>query len=224
MPSSLEPTLKFLRQLKKNNNREWFAAHRDAYEAARAPYEALVENLIVAYNAIEPVHGLQVKDCVFRLNRDVRFSADKSPYRTNMGAVIGPGGRKSLLINLYVHVEPGASFAGGGLYMPEPAQLKAVRAVLAEDARPLRATLGSATFKKQFGALQGEQVKTAPKGYPSDHPDIDLLRHRQFLALRKFDDAGVLAAGFERELLAVARALRPFAAWCHHAVGLAGTK
>ncbi len=206
----LDLTLAFLRDLKKHNDREWFAAQRERYDTARAAFEDFVDDLIIHYNEIEPVHGLQAKDCVYRIYRDVRFASDKSPYKTSMSAVIGPGGRRSQRLNLYVHIEPGASMAASGLYMPTPEQLKRVRASVDENDRPLRAVLDAGDFKKHFGALSGERLKSSPRGYAADHPAADLLAHKQFLATEMFSDADVTGPKFAAKVMSAARALQPF--------------
>src|ERR1700737_4702933 len=121
-------TLKFLGGLKKNNNRPWFEAHRIQYEAARIDFSNFIQLVIDAFQKSDPsLKGLTSKDCLFRINRDVRFSKDKSPYKTNFGAIIKPGGKKSIYAGYYFHCSPGTSFAGGGLWMPEVAELKKVR-------------------------------------------------------------------------------------------------
>src|SRR5213080_4457258 len=113
-------TLTFIRQLKKNNNKPWFDAHRAQYEAARIDFSNFIQLVIEAVQKRDPsITGLSSKDCMFRINRDIRFSKDKSPYKTNFGAIIKPGGRKSIFAGYYFHCSPGSSFAGGGLWMPE---------------------------------------------------------------------------------------------------------
>lgn len=209
-PHHLDLTLAFLRDLKAHNDREWFTANRERYDTARAAFEDVVDDVILAYNEVEPVHGLQTKDCVYRIYRDVRFSGDKSPYKTAMSASIGPGGRKSQRLNLYVHIEPEGCFVATGLYAPTPEQIKRVRAAIAEDARPLRAVLNAKDFKKHFGALSGERLKSAPRGYAADHPDADLLAYKQYLAIRNLPEDLVLGPKLVPQLIASAHALRPF--------------
>lgn len=157
---------------------------------------------------------------MYRIYRDVRFASDKSPYKTSMSAVIGPGGRRSQRLNLYVHIEPGASMAASGLYMPTPDQLKRVRASIDDDDRPLRAVLGARDFKKHFGALSGERLKSSPRGYAADHPAADLLAHKQFLAMAKFGDADVIGSRFAAKVMAIAQAMKPFNAHFNALLGV----
>ncbi len=216
----LDLTLAFLGSLKNHNNREWFAAQSERYDTARAAFEDFVDDLIIRYNEIEPVHGLPAKDCVYRIHRDVRFSSDKTPYKTSMSAVIGPGGRRSQRLNLYVHIEPGASMAASGLYMPTPEQLKRVRASIDEDDWSLRSVLSARDFKKHFGALGGERLKSSPRGYAADHPAADLLSHKQFLAMKMFSDADVTSPKFAEKVMTAARAMRPFNQHFNELLGL----
>src|ERR1051325_10599551 len=121
-------TLKFLKDLKKNNTKEWFDANRKAYESAKKDFEGLVESVIEQFcKKDEEIGSLKPKDCMFRINRDIRFSKDKSPYKTNFGAFINKGGKKSIYAGYYFHCEPGENFVGGGLWMPMPDALKKVR-------------------------------------------------------------------------------------------------
>ena len=181
---NLRPVVDFLSDLERNNDRVWFEANRAAYERARTEFESLVDWLIGELGAVEDLSGLTARDCVFRIHRDVRFSRDKSPYKTHMGAAIAPGGKKWSRRPYYIHLEPGGgSLLAGGLHMPEPAQLARFRDAIARDSGPLRAVTGREDFKRYFGELEGEKVKTAPQGYPRDHPEIELLRLKEAVAV-----------------------------------------
>jgi uncharacterized protein (TIGR02453 family) len=202
--------LDFLRRLRSHNDREWLEAHRPEYEAARAAYEALVAELLASFGPVDDLGGVGPKECIFRLNRDLRFSRDKAPYKTAMGAVLGRAGRKSGVRSYYLHVEAGASFLAGGLYEPSPAELGAVRSAIAADARPLRKLLGAPDFLRYFGGLSGESLKTAPQGYPKDHPEIELLRRKQFLVAHPLEDSMVASEELVHHALSVYAAMKPF--------------
>ena len=147
----LKPIFVFLSSLKRHNNREWFEQNRAKYEAAKTQFEVLVDELILEYNGIEDLRGVTAKDCVMRIFRDVRFSKDKSPYRSSMGASIGPGGRRSTRMAYYLHLEPhNKSMIAGGLYMPEPAQLAAFRQAIDRDASQFKKIVNAKEFKKYF--------------------------------------------------------------------------
>ena len=173
----LQPTLDFLLALQKHNNKPWFDAHRDAYQEAKQRFEEFVDAFIDEFRSIEDFADLSAKDCLFRINRDVRFSKDKSPYKPNMGASIALGGKHSIRAPYYIHLEPpDKSFLAGGVYMPTPDQLAAIRQAIDRDPEKLKAAITSRPFKKYFGTLSGEKLKTPPRGYASDHPEIELLK------------------------------------------------
>ena len=185
----VQNSINFLDALRKNNNREWFQANKPFYDSARADVEQLVAVLIPVVREIDPeVDVVSPKECLFRIFRDVRFSKDKSPYKTNFGAFIARGGRKSPYAGYYLHIEPGASFVGGGAYMPESRYLKAIRYEIFENIDEYKAILESEGFGKYFGGMFGEKLKTAPKGFPKDFPDIDLLKNKHYAVTHRVTD------------------------------------
>ena len=203
--------LDFLGGLGDNNNREWFEANRPRYEAARACFLGLVGDLLAAFDPVDDLGGVTVKECVFRINRDLRFSNDKSPYKTAMSALLGRGGRKSAGRTYYFHIEPdGRSILAGGLYDPSSAQLGKMRQALAEDAQPLRKIARAPDFSRYFGTVSGESLKTAPQGYPKDHPDIELLRLKQFMAIHRLDDDTLCSDDLIPRVMMVFKAMKPF--------------
>lgn len=210
MPANLKTVLDFLEDLKFNNNREWFTVNRKRYDESRAAVEALVADVMGQFAPVENLGKTAAKDCIFRINRDVRFSKDKSPYKTNFGALIGNGGRKSTGRTYYINLEPGESFIAGGVYDPEPELLKRIRAAIAEKPDKLRKIITNKDFVRTFGELRGDALKTAPKGYPSDHPAIDLLKRKQFLALHLLNDDDVLKDDFAAHIVDVCKLLKPF--------------
>ena len=205
-------TFAFLSRLKQNNDRDWFLAHKPEYLEAKEEFESAVGEIIQRVAAFDKtVQGLDPRKCAFRIFRDARFSKDKSPYKTNFGAHISAKANKfQERAGYYLHVEPGNCFLGGGAYMPSSPWLKAIRAAIAEDGKFFRGLITAPAFKKHFGAMEGETLKTAPQGYPADHPHIDLLRHKGFLAMRKLKDAEVKAAGFAKEAAASFKVMQPF--------------
>ena len=216
----LQVTFNFLRQLAQNNNKAWFDAHRADYAAAKLQFEALLEDLVMNFGPVEDLLGMLPKDMTFRINRDVRFSNDKSPYKTNMAAALGRGGKKSRRISYYLHVQPGESFIGGGIYMPEGDQLKLIRKQIDEDPREFKKIIGNKDFVKYFGGLSGDQLKAAPKGYPPDHPEIELLKHKQFLALHRLKESDVTSAKFVLHMVSVCKAMKPFNEYLNGLLGL----
>ena len=213
-PYDLRTAFTFLNELKRNNSKPWFDAHRHDYEESRRNVEAFVSSFIEALRPIDDVGPLSAREVLMRINRDVRFSRDKSPYRTNVGAEIAPGGRRGGRFGYFIHLEPGGgSLLGGGMYMPLPEQLAKFRQAIAEDAEPFKRIVQRRGFVKQFGAIEGERLATAPQGYQRTHPEIDLLRLRQVLAARHFPDAEVLAPDFLQRTVEAAKELKPFNDW-----------
>lgn len=214
MPASLQVTLDFLRDLRFNNRRDWFEANRARYEAARQAVEDVLATIIAQFGPVEDLGALHPKDCLYRIHRDVRFSRDKAPYKTAMGCVIGRGGRRSEGRSYYLHIEPDdEAFIAAGVYDPAPEQLRAIRAAIAAHPERLRAIIEAPQFVRTFGALRGEKLKTVPKGFAADHPAIDLLKHKQFLAVHALTDADLLRDDFAARVVQVCAALKPLEAF-----------
>jgi uncharacterized protein (TIGR02453 family) len=210
----LEPqTLKFLNQLKKNNNKPWFDSHRVAYEAARIDFANFIQLVIDAVQLQDTtITGLTPKDCMFRINRDIRFSKDKTPYKTSFGASIKRGGRKSGFAGYYFHLSPGESFVGGGLWMPEPAALKKVRQEIDYNWEEFAGLLKEKNFKKTFGDLyQGGDVSlsTMPKGYEKDHPAATYLKLKSFIGETRIPDDALTKGSLHKNTVAAFATLRP---------------
>jgi len=185
-------TLRFLKELKKNNNKPWFDDNRSKYEAAKSDVVAFVQELITKHAQKDPsIAHLEAKKCLFRINRDIRFSKDKSPYKTNFGASINADGKKSLQGGYYIHIEPGNSFVGGGMYQPPADYLKKVRQEIDYNLPAFKKIIGGAAFKKQFGGLEMESysLTRVPKGYDAENPAADFLRLKSFIAMRKLPDS-----------------------------------
>jgi uncharacterized protein (TIGR02453 family) len=215
----LKPALDYLRALQTHNNKPWFQAHRADYEEARQAFESFVDDFIEEFRSIEDFENLSAKDCVFRIYRDVRFAKDKSPYKPNMGASIALGGKHSIRAPYYIHLEPpDKSFLAGGAYMPTPDQLAAIRQAIDRDPTKLKAAMGSKPFKKYFDSLSGEKLKTPPRGYPADHPAIELLKYKQFITGHALTDKDVLSPRLLTRTVEVFAALKPLLDFLNEAV------
>lgn len=198
-------TIKFLKELTKNNNRDWFQAHKAAYEGA-------LDNIKSMSEAIKKELGkkdLIEEAKVFRIYKDVRFSKDKTPYKNHFGVHFkrATAERRG---GYYLHVEPGGSFVGGGFWEPNPDDLKRIRDEFAFDDKPIRKITSAKNFVKYFGGLHGDELKTAPSGYDRNHPAIDLIRKKQFTVMRKFTDKEVADPKFQKEIVLTFEAMRPF--------------
>jgi uncharacterized protein (TIGR02453 family) len=201
----------FLSELKANNQKAWLDNHRKLYETAKKDFEEIVQHLIREVGTFDAgIADLVPKSCIFRLNRDIRFSKDKSPYKLNFGASMQKGGKKTSLAGYYIHIQPeGESFVGGGIYMPEPSVLAKIRQEIDYNSQEFHQIIDNQDFKQSFGELWGEKVKTAPKGYAKDHPDIELLKLKNFIAFRQFKDAQVNTSDFLADTVATFRAMKP---------------
>jgi uncharacterized protein (TIGR02453 family) len=203
-------TLNFLRQLKKNNEKAWFDAHRKEYETAKKDFEGFTGELLRALVSLEPnLANQQAKDCTYRIFRDVRFSKDKTPYKSHFGAFFSRGGRKWDGAGYYLHLEPGAIFAGGGLWMPEPGLLKKVRQEIDYDFKGFKEIVDSKSFKKLFPKLDGEKLSKPPQGYNVDNPAIEFLKMKSYTAGHAMKDEGLTSASAIKNIVSVFTTLSP---------------
>jgi len=202
-------TFEFLAKLKKNNNRDWFNRHKENFLEEQQQIEAFADGLLAALNDHDIIETISGKKSLHRIYRDTRFSKDKTPYKCNWS-----GGFKRATKwrrgGYYFHLEPGNSVIAGGFWGPNNEDLKRIRDEIAFDASPLRKILKSKNFVSTFGSLQGEQLKTTPKGFDATNEAIDLLRYKQFLLIKKFTDEEVLAKNFLKEASGTFKNMRPF--------------
>ncbi|HET9746697.1 MAG TPA: DUF2461 domain-containing protein [Chitinophagaceae bacterium] len=206
-------TLRFLKDLKKNNNKPWFDDHRREYEAAKSDFTVFIQSVIDKHSKSDTtIKSLSAKDCMFRINRDIRFSKDKSPYKTNMGAYINRGGKKSLFGGYYFHCEPGQSFVGGGLWMPMPPELNKVRQEIDYNFDAFKKIISSKKFKSVYKGLSHdpEYVLTrVPKGYEADNPAAEYLKMKSFVALAPLKDSDLTSGNLLKKTTSAFEALQP---------------
>ena len=219
----LQPaTIKFLKDLKKNNQRDWFEANRKHYEAAKADFAGQVQNVIDKFGKKdEGIASLKAKDCVFRINRDVRFSKDKSPYKSNMGASFIKGGKKSVLSGYYFHCEPGNSFVGGGLWMPEVDGLKKLRQEIDYNFDEFKKIIGSKKFVatyKELSDSEGTRLSRPPKGYEADNPAIEYIKLKSFVAVTPVSDAELTDKNLVKKITDAFETLQQFIAFVNRAL------
>lgn len=185
----MKQLLDFLTDLKHNNNKQWFDANRDRYEESKTKMLFFTEIMIREIHTFDPeIPLMDPKDCLFRIFRDVRFSNDKSPYKTHMGSFIARGGRKSTRAGYYIHLEPDNSFLGGGVWCPQANQLKAIRWEIHDHPEAFRDILNDPGFNQYFKSIEGEKLKTAPQGFDKDFEAIDLLRYKSYAFGVKISD------------------------------------
>ncbi|GAO41992.1 DUF2461 domain-containing protein [Flavihumibacter petaseus] len=206
-------TLSFLRALKKNNDKTWFDTNRKKYEAAKKNMEALVNEVIALHGKADPsIAGLTARECLFRINRDIRFAKDKSPYKTNFGASINADGRKAMTPGYYLHLEPGKSFAGGGLYQPAPADLRKVRQEIDYHPEEFRKLIEAKSFKSTFGTLdQSADVRLTrvPQGFDKESEAAPYLMYRSYIAMQPLTDELLQSPKAAKTIAANFAALQP---------------
>lgn len=214
-------TITFLKNLSKNNNREWLQAHKPAFEAAKEDFANFVSDLIGRISKFDPaVGGLLPESCIFRIYRDIRFSKDKKPYKSNFGVYISPGGRKSMAPGYYLHIEPGQSFLAAGKHNPDSAELLLMRKAIANNTGSFLKILNAKTFHKCFSELHGEKLKTAPKGFPSDHKAIEYLKLKSVMAFVELhDDKFIVSKEFPTYLATACKEAKPLVDFLRKALG-----
>lgn len=202
--------IKFLSTLQENNNRDWFNANKAQYLDAKETFEAYLNRIIPAIRKFDKGIGpVTAKDCVFRIYRDVRFSKDKSPYKTNMGGFITQGGRKGGYAGYYVHIDPNQSFLAGGNHMPAPDRLKKIRQEIMYNINDFKAIINKPSFIKTYGKIDAEKLSRPPKDFPADFPDIDLLKFKSYTVLHSIDSKMISDKDFEDYTLKVFKELYP---------------
>lgn len=212
----------FLIDLGKHNNKLWFERNKEHYLELKNDFEKFVGSIIPHIALFEKdLQYLNAKQCIFRIYRDARFSHNKQPYKTNFGAEFSKGGRRSMYASYYVHIEPGQCFAGGGMYMPEPDVLKAVRKEIFLNPDEFKGILEKRSFKKMFGVLEPiEVLKKAPKGFPDDFKDIDLLKHKHYIVSASFSDSDISKKDFPEKICALFKELHTFNKFLNSAIDL----
>ena len=211
MPHTCLPqsSFRFLKELSKHNDREWFQKHKESYLTEITFVESFAESLLREMNKHDEIETLSGKKSLHRIYRDVRFSKNKTPYNTHWGGSFKRSG-KSRRGSYYFHLSAGNSFIAVGFWGPEPADLKRIRDEFAFDAQAFRKILKAKAFQTHFGTLHGEQIKTSPKGFDANNEAIDLLRYKQFLLIKHFKDSEVMAKDFVKKCNETFRAARPF--------------
>lgn len=184
--------LKFLEQLKNNNSKEWMDENKVLFHQNRDAFWKDAEDILGFVKTLEPrMVNLELKNCIFRQNRDIRFSANKNPYKINFSAYYAIGGKKSILPGYYIHIEPNASFLAAGLWMPEKEVLHKVREEIDYSGDEFLNILNEPDFKKSFSELMDDQLKTAPKNYPKDHIYAQVLKYKSFIVQFPLKDSEI---------------------------------
>jgi len=199
----------FLKKLAKNNNRNWFNANKDEYVTNHEQMILFAEAVLEEMHKHDKIETVSGKKSLHRIYRDIRFSKDKSPYKNHWSGGFKRA-TKLLRGGYYYHIEPGNTIVAGGFWGPDKEDLARIREEIAVDSLELNKIINSKSFVSNFGKIWGEQLKTAPKGFPKDHKDINLLRYKQFCVVRNFSDAEALDKNFHKTVNDVFKAMRPF--------------
>lgn len=204
-------TFTFLEELAQNNNRDWFNEHRKRYEKAKKDIENLTSQLIKEVSQFQELGNTKPKDCIFRINRDIRFSKNKAPYKQWLSMAIGPGGRHSGRIDYYLQLQPGnESFLGAGMWSPTPTQLSKYRQEVDYNASELKSIIHNDEFRAFFPEIYGGVMKTSPKGFDKNHPEIELLRRKELFFSHRFTDKVVVSDKFVPEIMKGIVLIKPY--------------
>ncbi|MFN8483225.1 MAG: DUF2461 domain-containing protein [Anaerolineae bacterium] len=217
--------VQFLAELEQNNNKPWFEANRKRYDALRADFTDLVEEVVFGVATFDRrISGVAAKDCLFRIYRDVRFSKDKSPYKTQFSAAITEAGKNTQTPAYYFEVNhEGQLFIGGGIYMPETERLNRIRAYVATFPRRLQEVLDDPAFKATFGTLDGPRLTRPPKGYDETTPMLDMVKLKSFTVGRDADARALDDATAVPLIVNTFRAMYPFVGWLRDSLGYTHT-
>jgi uncharacterized protein (TIGR02453 family) len=220
-PRFTPQTLRFLKRLARNNDREWFRAHKDEYEEhVRAPMTTVVRQLAADLPAFAPDLLADERRSIYRIYRDTRFSEDKSPLKTNIAAVFPRrGAARHESAGLYLEVAPGWLWIGGGLYAPTAPGLHRVREHVAANHRALTRIVTAPEFVRRVNELRGDRLQRVPRGFPADHPAAEYLRCKQFLAFRELPPEAATSPRFYGTLLRMFRSIAPLVQFLNDALG-----
>ncbi|MDR1343861.1 MAG: DUF2461 domain-containing protein [Tannerellaceae bacterium] len=212
--------LKFLKELERNNNREWFQANKERYDFLHKGYVDIVQQMINNIALFDPeIAGVGVKECLFRIYRDIRFSPNKLPYKTHFGAYIAAhGGRNSERSGYYLHLEPDNCFLSGGIWMPQPKLLKKLRKDIYDQIDEFVDILENPAFKAIYPSLEGEMLKRMPAGFPSDFEHEDIIRHKDFCVVANMPERFFLTADWIERAADCYKILLPFTRFLNYSV------
>lgn len=215
-------TIRFLKKLSKNNNKPWFDANRKAYDEARGDFETFLQNVIDAFGKSDPsIASLKAKECMFRINRDIRFSKDKTPYKKNFAASINLGGKQSIYAGYYFHLEPGNSFVGGGIWMPMPAETQKIRQEIDYSLDEFKRIVGSKKFVSVYKDLDRDPeiaLVNVPKGYEKENPAASFLKLKSWIAMKAISDADLSSKSLVKDTVDAFKTIQPLINFLNRAV------
>lgn len=202
---------KFLSELKDNNHKEWFQKNKQIFDVLKHEFEEVVSELISSISEFDAgIKNLETKDCVFRIYKDVRFSKDKTPYKTNFGAFLVPGGKKSGMAGYYLHIEPDKCFIGGGIYMPPPPVLKKLREEVFHNFDSFLKIIKEKEFVKNFKEVTGSRTTLMPKGFDKNFKGADYLKYKDYTVICTVTDDFLMSKDAFKKIIAVFKVMKPF--------------
>jgi len=211
-------TFKFFTAIEKNNNKPWFENNRSTYEAITENYLAFINELLLLIRKVEPIYEKDLKKYAGRIYRDIRFSKDKSPYKNHISGLIERAAEHKKC-PLYIHIQPGGSFIGGGVWQPEPDLLKNVRQEIDYNGSDFNKIINKKSFINWFGKIEGESLVRPPKGYEPDNPNIELLKLKQYIVKKNFTDAEVVSPNFIKDIVCAYKEALPFFRFMDNVMG-----
>lgn len=215
-------TLRFLKSLAKNNHKSWFELHREEYDVARKNFEVFIQHVIDSFGKSEPaIAPLTAKQCMFRINRDVRFSKNKTPYKNNFAASINRGGKKSIFAGYYFHLEPSNSFAGGGIWMPGSAETQKIRQEIDYCLPEFKKIVTGKKFKTIYGGLDNDadiSLVNVPKGYTKENPAAPYLKLKSWIATWEINDADLYEKSLLQQTVQAFQTLQPLICFLNRAM------
>jgi len=215
----MKHVLPFLTALKQNNDRSWFNQHKGEYEIARLEFASLIDDLLAGLSQMDPrLRGIGSKDSIFRIYRDTRFSNDKTPYKTQMGAYMTYGGKSSPEPGYYLHIEPNGCFVAGGMYSPPSDRLKAIRQEIYNFPEDYLAITGTDEFKSKFNWVEEDKLVRPPQGYSADFQLIDVLKRKHFCPFTNYPDNWVTEPDFKERLMDLFVRMQPFNEFLYRAI------
>jgi uncharacterized protein (TIGR02453 family) len=215
----IQSLLQFLTNLQENNHKDWFDLHKKEYDQLRGDWIQLAA-IIIKQTADfdEDVLDLDPKKCIFRINRDVRFSKNKAPYKNNFGISLSKGGKNTDFCGYYIHLQPGESFIAGGSYQPMPDKLAAIRQEIDYNLEEFKSIISHKEFVKHFGKLSGDKLQRPPKGYDAENPAIEYIKHKGFLAFLKIEDKNLTEKELLKHCLSAFKAMKPLNDFLNRAI------
>ena len=215
----IQSLIQFLTNLQENNHKDWFDLNRIQYDQLRADWIQLAANIIKqTADFDDDVLELDPKKCIFRINRDVRFSKNKAPYKNNFGISLSKGGKNTDFCGYYIHLQPGESFIAGGSYQPMPDKLAAIRQEIDYNFDEFKSIIEHKEFVKHFGTLTGDKLQRPPKGYDAEYPAIEYIKHKGFLAFLKIEDKNLTEKELLKHCLSAFKAMKPLNDFLNRAI------